>query len=179
MAGEREHWVFGYGSLMWDPGFPHAETVPARVRGWHRAFCITSHNYRGTPERPGAVLGLDRGGSCVGRAFRVDPADWPAAAAYLDEREMVHYTYERRWVRARLEDGRTVMALTYVADRSHERYCGGAPVEHIARLIATGRGKRGSARDYLANVVAQLDALGIRDGALHALLARVEAMAAQ
>lgn len=176
MAIAHEFWVFGYGSLMWDPGFDHAEDVAARVLGWHRAFCITSRAYRGTPERPGVVLGLDRGGSCVGRAYRVDPADWARASAYLDERELIHYTYARRWVRTRLVDGRRVIALTYVADRTHAHYCGTLPADDLARRIAAAHGKRGSNRAYLENTVAHLDALGIRDGALHALLARVEAM---
>lgn len=176
MATAREYWVFGYGSLMWDPGFAHAEVVAARVLGWHRAFCVTSRAYRGTPERPGVVLGLDRGGSCTGRAFRVEPADWVRTAAYLDERELIHYAYERRWVRTRLADGRSVMALTYVADRTHAHYCGRLPPEELARRIAAAHGQRGSNRAYLQNAVAHLDELGIRDGALHRLLEQVEAM---
>ena len=93
-------WVFGYGSLMWRPDFPHVETRPARLRGYHRALCVLSTRYRGTKARPGLVLGLDRGGSCVGRAFRVAARDADRVLAILHEREMLNRVYNPRWLTA-------------------------------------------------------------------------------
>ena len=160
-------WIFGYGSLMWDPGFPWAERHPALVRGYHRAFCIWSHKYRGTPERPGLVLGLDLGGSCRGMAYRVRDRDVAAVMAYLHEREMLHYVYLQGRLRAHLPDGREVRAHAYIADRSHDRYAGRLDPGEAARIIAAGRGERGSNRRYLENTVDHLDELGVPDGPLH------------
>lgn len=165
-------WIFGYGSLMWDPGFDYVERQPALLRGYHRAFCIVSHLYRGTPERPGLVLGLDRGGSCRGMAYRVAAEHAESVRAYLHEREMQHYVYVQKDVPVRLSQ-RTVLAQTHVADRRHERYCGKLGVEETARYIAQGEGNRGRNRDYLENTVRHLDELGIGDGPMHRLRDRV------
>jgi cation transport protein ChaC len=166
-------WIFGYGSLMWDPGFAYEEAQPALVRGWHRAFCVISHHYRGTKEKPGLVLGLARGGACRGRAFRVAAARAEATLAYLHEREMVHYVYVFREVKAELPDGRRVLAKTYVADTAHDRYCGALPLDQTAAMIAEARGISGTNVDYLENTIRHLDALGIREGALHRVLEAV------
>ena len=120
-------WVFGYGSLMWDPGFPAAERQPALLRGYHRDMCILSLRYRGTPERPGLVLGLRLRGSCRGIAYRVEDADWPEARAYLHQREMVTYAYRPRRVPTTLADGRRVVCHTFVADSGHRQYAGHLP----------------------------------------------------
>lgn len=170
---DGELWVFGYGSLMWDPGFPHLARAPALLRGWHRAMCVYSHVWRGTPERPGLVLGLDRGGACRGVAFRVAAADRDAVLDYLDARERVTNVYLRHTVTVELMNGLRVAAAAYIADRTHEQYAGRLPLEKAARLIAQGRGRGGANPAYLENTIRHLDELGLREGALHALLARV------
>ncbi len=120
-----DFWVFGYGSLMWDPGFAHDECCDARIFGYHRAFCIYSHRYRGTPERPGLVLGLDRGGSCWGKAYRVSPCRVEETIAYLWEREMVTGVYEPRTVTVRAKSGREISGHAFVVDRRHQQDTGG------------------------------------------------------
>ena len=162
-------WVFGYGSLMWRPGFSYLAAEPALLRGYHRAFCIRSVRYRGTPERPGLVVGLDRGGSCCGRAYRVAAADARAALDYLDTRELVTGVYTRRVVPVKVRAGR-VEAYTYVADRGHAQYAGKLAPGRAADIILAGHGASGDNRDYLENIVAHLDELGIPDGPLHTLL---------
>ena len=166
-------WVFAYGSLMWDPGFAHLEVAPALLTGYHRSFCIYSVVYRGTPERPGLVLGLDHGGSCRGRAYRVAAAAAGEVLDYLHEREMIHDVYRRKLLPVRLQ-GRTVRAYTYVVDRSGRDYTGKLSLERAAEIILRGAGSTGSNRAYLQNTVNHLDALGITDGHLHRLLEKVE-----
>jgi cation transport protein ChaC len=162
-------WVFGYGSLMWNPGFPHLEVRPARLHGYHRAFCLYSYHYRGSEAQPGLVLGLDRGGSCLGRAFRVAGGDAEAAMAYLVEREMFGHeedVYRLVWPRIGVE-GRRVPAACFVINGAHPHYAGKLPPQRIAALIRRGVGSAGSNADYLRNTIQHLDALGIKDGALH------------
>lgn len=165
--------MFAYGSLMWRPDFVPEEIRPARLAGWHRAMCILSTVYRGTPQCPGLVLGLDRGGSCVGRALKVAAEHWPQIRAALDARELVTGVYIPRTLPVRLDDGRRVAAYAFVCDRSHDQYWSGSDDEAV-RLIRQGSGQSGPARDYLASTVTHLSGLGIRDGALHRLLARVD-----
>jgi len=165
--------VFAYGSLMWNPDFTPLENQPARLQGWRRALCILSTIYRGTDERPGLVLGLDRGGSCVGRALKVAGSHWPQIKARLDARELPTKVYLPRFLPVRLEDGRKVSAYAYVVDRSHWQYWSGPRAEAV-RLLRQGHGKGGTARDYLAQTVSHLDDLGIRAGILHALLSEVD-----
>ncbi|WP_173978636.1 gamma-glutamylcyclotransferase [Magnetospirillum sp. UT-4] len=171
--GAETVWVFAYGSLMWRPGFAPAAVRPARLAGWHRAMCILSTIYRGTPDRPGLVLGLDRGGSCLGRALAVATADWPAVKAMLDERELVTGVYLPRLLPVTLDDGRRVPAYAYVVDRGHWQYWRGEAAE-AARLIGQGAGPAGTSRDYLASTLEHMEALGIRSSALHRLLALVD-----
>ncbi len=174
-----ELWVFAYGSLMWNPGFPFLESRPALVTGYHRRFCVSSQRYRGTPERPGLVLGLDRGGSCRGIAFRVAPDHAPATLDYLWEREMINRVYRPKLLPVRLRDGgapdgdRTVTACTFVVDRRHGQYCGCLDEAAMARRIAGCCGERGPNVEYLANTVAHLEELGIRDERLFRLHAAV------
>jgi len=160
--------IFGYGSLMWNPGFAHCAAEPALLRGWHRSFCVYSHRYRGTPERPGLVLGLDRGGSCRGMAFRVAASDAGAALGYLWEREMVGGVYDMRAVRVRTAAG-DVAAHAFTVRRAHPGYAGRLSLEETARLILQGLGGRGPCREYLENTVRQLERLGLVDGPLHRL----------
>ncbi len=162
-----DFWVFGYGSLMWNPGFEYLERCAALLYGYHRAFCVTSVVHRGTPERPGLVLGLDRGGSCRGMAFRVAVGARAVVLDYLHEREMIHHVYQPRWVPLHLP-GRTVRAYAFIVDRRHEGYCL-LDVERAARVIAHGHGRGGSNLDYLLNTVRVLEDLGIRDRRLIAL----------
>ncbi len=169
----RDFWVFAYGSLMWNPGFPHLEARPVRLIGYHRAFCLYSEHYRGTLERPGLVLGLDRGGSCLGRAYKVSAADGPEVARYLDDREMLGGAYDPRWVEVRFEDGRRVSAYAYVIDRACPYYAGRLDADSLAEIIAHAAGERGSNLDYLVNTVRHLDELGIAETALHDILERV------
>lgn len=163
-------WIFAYGSLMWDPGFPFVERAHALLHGYHRAMCIYSHVWRGTPERPGLVLGLDRGGACRGIAFRVEPEARAEVIAYLDARERVTDVYLRREQPVRLAGGAgPVTALAYVADRAHRQYAGKLAPEEAARLIAQGVGRAGANVDYLASTVRHLEEMGIADGPLHRL----------
>ncbi len=167
-------WVFGYGSLMWHPDFPHIERQPALLHGYHRALCVFSISYRGTPERPGLVLGLDRGGSCRGRAYRIAEADEERIKAYLFEREMVTGVYVPSDLATRLDDGRRVTAHTFVVRHDHRQYTGRLDPERAAELVATGAGPRGTSLDYLQNTVFHLDQLGIVDGPLHRILELAE-----
>ena len=167
-------WVFAYGSLMWQPGFAYDEAVPAKLHGWHRAMCLLSLHYRGTAEAPGLVLGLDRGGSCQGIAFRTDATKGEAVRAYLHEREMITGVYRPRLAPVRLADGRRVSAYTFVARRDHPQYAGQLARPQAVALIRQGVGGKGTCRDYLATTVAHLDALHLHDENLHGLLRQVD-----
>jgi glutathione-specific gamma-glutamylcyclotransferase len=170
---DGELYVFGYGSLIWRPGFAHAAAHPALLRGFHRRFCIWSRIYRGSPEAPGLVLGLDRGGACRGVAFRVPAPEAAAVLDYLDARENIgdEVVYARRLLPVRLLDsGRTVRAVAYVVERNSRHYCRPA-AEEAARAIARGIGQAGANRDYLLNTVSHLQAMGVRDAGLDRIAA--------
>jgi cation transport protein ChaC len=166
-------WVFGYGSLIWDPGFNHTETSLARVHGWHRAFCIHSTLYRGTTDAPGIVLGLDRGGCVDGVVFRLDPTTRRTAIDYLYAREMPNRVYQARVVEARLIDGRVARALTFVADRHSASYVRLTEDEVVRRLLCCC-GERGPNRDYAINTWEALARLGVHDDGLGSLVARLK-----
>jgi cation transport protein ChaC len=173
-------YVFGYGSLIWRTGFAHEQAHPALLRGFHRRFCLWSRLYRGTPEAPGLVLGLDRGGACRGLAFRVAAGQAGEVLAYLDARENPNgeAVYHRRFLPVRLLDsGRVVQAVTYIANRAHQAYCR-PPAEEAARAIASGVGTTGPNRDYLLNTVAHLKALGVTDSGLNRIAALLPEAAA-
>jgi cation transport protein ChaC len=178
LAASGDIWVFGYGSLMWNPGFPHCAAEPALLQGWHRSFCVYSHRYRGTPEKPGLVLGLDRGGSCRGMAFRIARADVEDAMHYLWEREMSSGVYRLRELAAALPGGTRLPIRAFVVERAHRNYAGRLSVDETARLILQGIGARGHCREYLENTVRQLESLGLVDGPLHRLELRVKELAA-
>ena len=163
MSGDL--WVFGYGSLIWQPGFDFAEKRLATLAGFRRAFCMTSIVYRGTPEFPGLVLALDGdpAGHCAGVAYHVPAATAAATHAYLRERELVSYAYDEVEVPVELEGGGTVAALAYVSNRAHAQYRGGLDLEAQAEVIARARGPRGPNADYLINTVESLEALGLHD----------------
>jgi glutathione-specific gamma-glutamylcyclotransferase len=166
-------WVFGYGSLMWRPGFSYAERRTATVRGYHRALCVYSHVHRGTPEKPGLVLGLDRGGSCKGIAFRVPAAEAAATIAYLRGREQVTLVYRELYLRARLDDERSVDALSYAVDRRHLQYAGRLDRCELERLVLQGQGVSGDNPNYVRSTHAHLTELGIVDATLEWLAARL------
>jgi cation transport protein ChaC len=190
-SGE-DFWIFAYGSLMWNPGFAFLESHPALVRGYHRAFCVESTHYRGTRERPGLVLGLDRGGACRGRAYKVCRTQGKTVADYLHEREMLSGIYEPRWLKVALlptagspmevppprdsprSPARVIKAVAYVVDRRHESYRR-LPPERMVVQILQGSGTTGTNVAYLENTVRHLDELGVADGPLHDLLRLIEA----
>ena len=167
-------WFFAYGSLMWDPGFPYEERRQATLRGYHRAFCVNSRSYRGTAENPGLVLGLDRGGACVGRAYRVAADKRTAVAWYLEERELPEDIYICRPVPVTTSEGR-LSAYAFVVNRRHFLYTGKLSDEEIVARLAACAGNRGTNRAYLENTVRHLDELGIGEGHLHGILRAVEA----
>lgn len=171
-----DFWVFGYGSLMWRPGFDHEESRQARLFGFHRALCVRSFVHRGTPLRPGLVLGLDRGGSCHGVAFRVRPENREAVTDYLRERELVTHVYLETTRKVRLDDGREVRALTYVVDRSHQQYAGALSSEDAFSRVSGAVGQSGPNEDYVINTVEHLKSLQIRDHHLEAIVRRLRAV---
>ena len=170
----EDFWIFAYGSLMWNPGFDFLESHPALVRGYHRSFCVESTHYRGTKEQPGLVLGLDRGGQCVGRLYRIGPTDAADVAEYLHQRELITGCYVPKHLSLRLQDGTHAEGLTYVADRTHYQYAGKLPDKKIAEIIRHAVGLMGSNRDYLINTVQHLEEMGIADCSLHRILKLVQ-----
>ncbi len=172
-------WVFGYGSLMWRPGFPYVESRMARLIGAHRALCVYSWVHRGTVERPGLVLGLDRGGNCRGIAFRVAAEERDGVVAYLREREQVTAVYLERMRPIRFADGTAASALAYLVDRSHRQYAGKLDEETQFRLVAEAVGQSGANRDYVISTAAHLAEIGMPDALLSRLAARLSVGAAE
>jgi cation transport protein ChaC len=174
-------WVFGYGSLIWEPGFDPAERQVATLDGFARSFCMRSIHHRGTAAAPGLVLALDRapGGSCTGMAFRVRPGQEPAVTAYLRERELISSAYLEQVHPVRLADGRRVTATVFVVDPDHVQYCGRLDPADEARIIAAARGGRGPNAEYLHRTVAHLAELGIAEPDLVRLDAAVRRLVAE
>jgi glutathione-specific gamma-glutamylcyclotransferase len=172
-----EFWIFGYGSLMWRPGFDAVERVPARLKGLHRALCVYSFFHRGTPERPGLVLGLDRGGTCRGIAYRIAAADREKTIAYLRAREQVTAVYRETMWRIELEETarRRVMALCYTVDRDHVQYAGRLSIVERLHCVRQGHGRSGPNLEYVLETVRALEALGYRETDLHQLAERLSA----
>ncbi len=168
-------WVFAYGSLIWRPGFDYAERIPAHVIGMHRSLCVYSFDHRGTPERPGLVLGLDFGGACRGICYRVAAKDRAATLAYLRDREQTTAVY-REMVRGTFLAGqpeRRVDALCYVVDRGHAQYAGRLNHDKQLHIVRQGFGRSGNNRDYVLETAKALDALGIVDHELQVLAERL------
>jgi cation transport protein ChaC len=164
-------WVFGYGSLMWRPGFEFVEQVPARLIGEHRALCVYSFDHRGTPEKPGLVLGLDRGGACRGIAFRVAAGRRTDTVDYLRGREQTTHVYREvmRSVWLENEARQRVSALAYVVDRGHVQYAGRLSLAEQLHYVRQGHGRSGNNRDYVLSTVKSIEAQGFRDPPLHQL----------
>jgi len=171
-------WVFGYGSLIWDTGFAVAEAQVARLTDWHRSFCMRSIHHRGTPERMGLVLALDRaaGAFCDGVAFRVSAGAEEQTLAALRARELISSAYREEWLPVRTRDDRDLTALAYVIDPQHEQYCGGLSLGEQAGIIALAVGGRGTNRDYLEQTAAHLGQLGIADADLDELVTLVQGL---
>jgi glutathione-specific gamma-glutamylcyclotransferase len=168
-------WVFGYGSLIWRPGFPFVEQVQARLFGLHRALCVYSFVHRGTPEHPGLVLGLDRGGTCRGLAYRIIADKRSETIAYLRAREQVTKVYREvlRPVVLLANPERRVNALVYVVDQSHPQYAGRLELDQQLHHVRQGHGQSGANRDYVLSTVKALEGLGYRDRDLHLLAERL------
>ena len=168
-------WVFGYGSLMWRPGFDFLESCHARLHGYHRSFCVYSHVHRGSPDRPGLVFGLDRGGSCRGIAYRVAEREAPAVVDYLRAREQVTQIYQE--VRSPItivNDRKKVTALYFIVDRTHHQYAGKIDFATQVDMIANGVGQSGRNPEYLENTVRHMQDIGIEDKELTLLWQAVE-----
>ncbi len=169
-------WVFGYGSVMWRPDFPHEEARRARVHGYRRSLCVRSWVHRGTRERPGLVLGLDRGGSCVGMAFRIAAADRETVVRALIAREMVTPVYRPLWLPLALEGARP-RALAFGVDRGHPQYAGNLSVAEAVAIAADAVGRSGANPDYVRETCLQLARMAVRDPFLEAVRDSLEAQA--
>ncbi len=176
--GRDQLWVFGYGSLIWDPCFAFADRQIGRVTGWHRSFCMWSVHYRGTAEAPGLVLALDEadGAHCDGVAFRVMPGTEAATLAALRERELISYAYREETVAVALTNGDIAQAVTYVINRDHVQYARALPLEDQAQIIAQRHGVKGPNRDYLFATAQHLSELGLADPDLDWLVTRVRGL---
>jgi cation transport protein ChaC len=175
--GSETFWVFGYGSLMWRPGFDYQEKRSAVLKGLHRALCVYSHVHRGTPELPGLVMGLDQGGSCRGVAFRVAEERWESTIKYLREREQVTLVYKetQRLIRLDGDTPESVLALTFVVDRSHPQYAGKLSPEVLLKHVLQGEGLSGRNPDYVLSTADHLTELGLHDPTLHWLAQKLRA----
>ena len=173
VAPGEDVWIFAYGSLMWNPAFLHEEHVTGRIYGYHRRFCLWSRIGRGSPECPGLILAVDRGGSCRGVAIRIAAENVAEETQIVWRREMIAGTYAPRWVNVRTARG-LIPAVAFTVNRSHELYSGPLPFDETARCIAQAEGQIGRCRDYLIDMVAHLDELGIPDRPMHELLGRVK-----
>ncbi len=168
-----EFWVFGYGSLMWNPGFEFVERSQALVYGYRRSLCVHSWVHRGTEQNPGLVLGLDRGGSCRGMAFRIAPENWDDVIEYLRARELVTNVYLERRVPLQLAGGRSATAVAYIVDRSHRQYAGGLDALAAAHVVNEAQGQSGPNDAYVFNTLAHLKEMGIRDHWLEQVVSEV------
>lgn len=167
-------WVFGYGSLMWRPGFDFIEAQQAKIFGFHRALCVSSWVHRGTQENPGLVLGLDHGGSCKGKLFRVSANIKQQVASYLYDRELPTLVYKARIVNAHTCDGQIIKALTFVVDCNHEQYIHNKKAAELALIVRNAAGINGKSSDYLLSTLQHLQQINIHDSHLEAIAALVK-----
>lgn len=164
-----DFWVFGYGSLIWNPGFDSLESRHAKLYGLHRSLCIYSWVHRGTQKKPGLVLGLDKGGSCQGIAYKIHSQNRESVIGYLRERELVTNVYKETWRRIKFRDGSSMPALTYVVDRASPQYSGPLEMQKQIELVSTARGNSGPNCEYVSKIVAHLKTIKIRDENLESI----------
>ena len=167
-------WVFGYGSLMWNPGFPHTDARTGRVYGYHRRLCLWSTRYRGSEEKPGLIVGLAPGGSCIGMSFRVEPGDAERTLDYLHEREMLNNVYRPTLLTCHMEGGLRAPALTFVSRTDHPQYAPPMPLEQQVGIVAGAAGPRGTNLEYILNTARHLEELNIHDRELSAVVQALE-----
>lgn len=160
-------WVFGYGSLMWNPGFSYTEARRGKIYGYHRSLCLRSVRYRGTDSRPGLVFGLDRGGSCTGMCYQLEVTRQREIAGYLQDREMLNDAYDPFIRTVNLDDGRCVDAIVFVVKRQHPSYVRDLTPDQIAGIVANASGQRGPNLDYVISTIKVLEKFGIRDRELN------------
>jgi len=175
MQDNSTHWVFGYGSLIWRPGFAALTQQQASMPGVHRRLCVYSYRHRGTEAQPGLVFGLVRGGSCRGMAFEVPEAEWAEVHAYLSEREMDRGVYREAQRLMVLADERRVEGLVFLVDEGHAQFAGGLTVDEQVRLVRAGIGESGPNPEYVLETARHLEALGIRDRGLDEVVAALRA----
>ena len=170
-----DFWVFGYGSLIWKPGFEFMAEQKAMLEGWNRCLCVYSWVHRGTEQSPGLVLGLDRGGTCHGLARLVSGEKRQQVIDYLRERELVTNVYQETWVEIILEGGKKVEALTYIVDQSHRQYASSHSLDELVTMIKRSEGKSGTNIDYVCSTVSSLKALDIEDKLLDEIVIKLSA----
>jgi glutathione-specific gamma-glutamylcyclotransferase len=168
-------WVFGYGSLLWNPAFHYIDCQPARLFGYRRRFCLQASIGRGSKEKPGLMLALDHGGSCNGRAFRIACDEIQSETEILWMREMISGSYDAKKVTLKLPE-ETISGLTFVMNRRHPRYVASMDMDTTARLLATGEGHLGTCRDYLMNTIEHLEEMKVKDKYLHQLASKIQEM---
>lgn len=174
MVGAAHHWVFGYGSLIWNPGFEYVRAAPATLNGYHRSLCVLSHKYRGTIEANGLVFGLNTGGKCHGMAFNVSAETWSDTLAYLRAREQITMVYAEKLLPVTImETGLDVYAIAYVVDNQHAQYAGALSQADTLRYVRQGQGEAGSCTDYVRNTAQHLRDMGFADPELDSLLAQL------
>lgn len=170
-------WVFGYGSLIWRPGFTHRAAYPARLFGFHRSLCVYSHVHRGTPERPGLVMGLDRGGSCQGVAYHVDAAHADEVLRYLREREQATMVYQERvqpvHLLERSKDAPQRVGADLLCRPAASTICRSSVREDQLSIVRGGVGQSGKNPEYVIETSAALERLGVHDATLHWLATRL------
>ncbi len=166
---QASYWVFGYGSLIWNPGFSYISSMKGQLLGAHRCLCIYSHHHRGTKDNPGLVFGLRQGGSCHGKAFQIAAKNWTETLDYLREREQVSSVYKEAMRLVKLENGEKIQALTYLADQNHIQYAGDLAIEEQLRLIKSAKGIGGDNIEYVQNTASHLKQMNITDKKLEQL----------
>ena len=171
---EGEFWVFAYGSLMWNPGFPYADSSPGIVHGYHRKLCLWSVRYRGTEEQPGLVLGLARGGSCRGYSYRIDRSHQDEVLDYLCDRELITGAYNAKICQVTLDSGRKVNATTFVSKPDHPHFAQGLANHDTIRVVNSAKGFRGCNKEYVINTVDHLNEMNIRDTELHKIARQLD-----
>ncbi len=176
----NQYWIFGYGSLMWNPGFQYVSRCEAQIEGFHRSLCVYSVHHRGTAERPGLVLGLDDGGTCRGVAFEIAPDKWDETLSYLRAREQISMVYREISQPIELiETKQKTEAVVFVADRNHAQYAGKLSHQELLRHVLQGEGQYGRCIDYVMSTLSHLRGMSIHDEGLEALGRELSSLSGQ